>query len=117
MAHNITELDLGYVTGGRTWHGRPEYHVTDAIGIADAVKCVDYPVKKLQARTQEGHPISGGYYAARTDTFPPRVLAPNLGERYDILDRKIILNTFEEFLLCNFPDLKIAGVGTLSAGI
>lgn len=116
MAHNITEHDLGFVTGGRTWHGRPEYHLTDAIGIADAVRCVDYPVRKLQARTQEGHPIPGGYYAARTDTFPPTVLTPNLGERYDILDRKVILKTFEEFLLCNFPDLKIAGVGTLSAG-
>lgn len=116
MAHCITENDLGYVTGGKTWHGRPEYHVTDAIGIADAIKCVDYPVKKLQARTQEGHLIPGGYYAARTDTFPPLVLAPNLGERYDILDRKVILNTFAEFLLANFPDLKIAGVGTLSAG-
>lgn len=116
MAHNITELDLGYVTGGKTWHGRPEYHVTDAIGIADAIKCVDYPVKKLQARTQEGHPIPGGYYAARTDTVAPIVLAPALGQRYHILDRKIILNTFEEFLLANFPDLKIAGVGTLSAG-
>ena len=116
MAHNITELDLGYVTGGKTWHGRPEYHEVETISMADAIKCVDYPVRKLQARTQEGHPISGGFYAARMDTFPPMVLAPNLGERYDILDRKVILNTFEEFLLCNFPDLRIAGVGTLSAG-
>lgn len=116
MAHCITEHDLGYVTGGKTWHGRPEYHVVEHIDIADAVRCVDYPVKKLQARTQEGHPVPGGYYAARTDTFPPMVLAPNLGERYDILDRKVILHTFEEFLLANFPDLKIAGVGTLSSG-
>lgn len=116
MAHCITLNDLGYVTGGKTWHGMPQYHVVESVGIDDAIRCVDYPVQKLQARTQEGHPIPGGYYAARTDTFPPMVLAPNLGERYDILDRKVILHTFEEFLLCNFPDLKIAGVGTLSAG-
>ena len=116
MAHCITEHDIGYVTGGKTWHERPQYHVVEHIDIADAVKCVDYPVKKLHARTQEGHLIPGGYYAARTDTFPPMVLAPNLGERYDILDRRVVLHTFEEFLLANFPDLQIAGVGTLSAG-
>ena len=116
MAHNITEHDLGFVTGGRTWHGRPEYHLTDAIGIADAVRCVDYPVRKLQAKTQEGHPIPGGYYAARMDTFPPMVLAPNLGERYELTDRRQILDMFDECLLAAFPDLKIAGVGTLSAG-
>lgn len=116
MAHCITAHDLGYVTGGKTWHGRPEYHVVEHIDIADAVRCVDYPVQKLQARTQEGHPIPGGYYAARMDTFPPMVLAPNLGERYEILDRRDILHRFEEFLLASFPQLKIAGVGSLSSG-
>lgn len=114
--HCITEHDLGYVTGGKTWHERPQYHVVEHIDIADAVKCVNYPVQKLQARTQEGHLIPGGYYAARMDTFPPMVLAPNLGERYEILDRRDILHRFEEFLLASFPQLKIAGVGTLSSG-
>lgn len=116
MAHNITELDLGYVTGGRTWHGRPEYHEVDAIGMAEAVRCVDYPVKKLPAQTVDGRIVDGGYYAARMDTDPHTVLAPNLGERYEIIDRRKILNTFDEYLLAEFPQLKIAGVGSLSAG-
>lgn len=116
MAHCITEHDLGFVTGGKTWHNRPEYHVMDVVGIAEAVRCVDYPVKKLQARTIEGHPIPGGYYAARTDTFPATVLAPNLGERYEITDRKLILATIEECLMASFPQIQIAGVGTLNAG-
>lgn len=116
MAHNITALDKGYVTGGRTWHGRPEYHVVESISLADAFSTVDCPVQKLQARTQEGHPIPGGNYIARTDTFPPTVLAPNIGDRYELTDRRQILHTFGEWLLASFPDLAISGVGTLSAG-
>lgn len=116
MAHNITELDMGFVTGGRTWHGLPQYKVCEAIGMLDARKCVDYAVRKLPAHTIEGRAIPGGFYAARTDTTPPTVLAPNLGDRYEIIDRRRILDTFDEFLLAEFPQLKVAGVGTLSAG-
>jgi len=116
VAHNITELDLGYVTGGATWHGRPEYHVVEAIGMTDALRCVDYPVKKLAAYSKDGLPVPGGFYAARTDTDPPTILAPNLSCRYEITDRREILNTFDENLLALFPQLRIAGVGTLSAG-
>ncbi len=116
MAHCITELDLGYVTGGKTWHGRPEYHVVESISLADAFSTVAYPVHKLQAKTQEGHRIPGGNYIARTDTFPPTVLAPNIGDRYELTDRRQILHTFGEWLMASFPDLQIAGVGTLSSG-
>lgn len=118
MAHNITELDLGFVTGGKTWHGRPEYSVVESIGIEDAIKCVDYPVKKLKTYlgTEYGSGESGGHCIARMDTERPTVLAANIGDRYTLIDRKALVNQFDECLLAAYPQLKIAGVGTLGGG-
>lgn len=118
MAHKITKLDLGYVTGGETWHGCPEYHVVESIGIEDAVRCVDYPVQKLPTYLggEYGGAATGGHCIARMDTERPTVLAPNIGDRYAVMDRKELVGTFGERLLAAFPQLKIAGAGTLSAG-
>lgn len=118
MAHNITKLDIGFVTGGATWHGRPEYRVVENIGIDDVLKCVDYPVEKLPTYlgTEFGGEATGGHCIARMDTPRPTVLAPNIGDRYAVLDRKALVNQFDECLLAVFPQLKIAGCGTLSSG-
>jgi hypothetical protein len=50
------------------------------------------------------------------DTVPPRVLAPNLGGRFTVLPRKDLLTVFQDCLLKEFPQLQIAGVGTLDSG-
>lgn len=120
MAHGITNLDKGFVHG-TTWHGREEYvSVPDdkKITIEDAISCVDYKIDIVPTYTSTdlGNVKTGGYAAVRMDQQPPRVLAPNLGGRFTILPRVDLLNVFSENLLAVFPQLEIAGVGTLDSG-
>ena len=120
MSHGITTLDKGFVHG-QTWHGREEYAVVPddkPITIEDAVSCIDYKIDVVPTftSTELGNVPTGGFCAVRMDQVPPRVLAPNLGGRFTILDRKSLLAVFQENLLAEFPQLCIAGVGTLDAG-
>ena len=120
MSHGITELDKGFVHG-QTWHGREEYKIVPddkPITIEDAIACVDYQIDVVPTFTSQdlGNVPTGGYAAVRMDTVPPRVLAPNLGGRFTVLPRKSLLSVFQECLLAEFPQLQIAGVGTLDSG-
>lgn len=120
MAHGITTLDKGFVHGA-TWHGREEYRVIPddtPITIDNALECVDYEIKTVPTytSTEIGNVPTGGFCAVRMDQTPPVVLAPNLGNRFTILPRKALLSVFQENLLAEFPQLAIAGVGTLDGG-
>jgi hypothetical protein len=120
MSHGITELDKGYVHG-KTWHGRPEYiQVPDEqeITTANIGECWDFPIEVVPTFTdaEHGSVNTGGFAAIRMDTNPPHVLAPNLGGRFTVMPRMRMLSVISENLLAEFPQLKIAGGGTLDSG-
>lgn len=116
MATFVSKLDKGFVTGGHMWFPEPQYSLVPSITMQDAYSTVDFPIAKMQSLTAEGHPIDGSWYLARSDTFPPTVVAGNIGARFEVTDRRTVLNTFDENLLALFPQLSIASIGTLSSG-
>jgi hypothetical protein len=116
MGAFVSKLDKGFITGGRMWFPEPQYSLVDSITMQNAYDCVNFPMAKMKSLTAEGHPIDGSWYLARSDTFPPTVVAANLGDRYELTDRRTILNSLDENLLALFPQLRVAAVGTMSSG-
>lgn len=120
MSHGITELDKGFVHG-KTWHGRPEYIQVpedEDITVANIMECWDFPIEVVPTYTdaEHGNVNTGGFAALRMDTNPPTVLAPNLGSRFTVMPRIRFLDVISENLLAEFPQLEVAGGGTLNAG-
>ena len=121
MSAGIEKYDAGFVSGvNSTWHGLPQYVcIPDRpITIAEAIEVANYPLEKVQTDriTADGHldPIEGAFHIVRTDH--DEVLVPMVGSRFAVADNSHMVNTLNENLLCEFPDLCIESVGTLFNG-
>lgn len=124
MAHNIIAgLDAGILEGTEpTWHGMPEYKLVGdkPITMAEVIKLIDYDVRIVPLYFEDG----GKFVKLPTGQAICRVkpdgglhpLCRAVGRKYSVLPRKELLNTFDEHLLCRFPQLKIAGAGTFGGG-
>jgi hypothetical protein len=64
--------------------------------------------------TPDGYKPTGAYSIIRADNH--KVLAGAVGARYVAPPHRDLFNMMVEILLAQYPDLKIAGVGTLSGG-
>lgn len=122
MAHLITDIDVGYLSGNSTWHERPEYILVGdrPVTTEEAIKTVDFDTKKVETYipTADGTYIPSGAFSIvrMLDTGEMRVLAPAVGARYEATPHRYILDSMVENLLALYPDLRICGAGTLSGG-
>lgn len=123
MSHKIEEIDIGMLSGNYTWHGLPQYILVGnrAVTIEEAKTTADFGVKKVPTYIQTVSEIgevdyspSGSFSIIREDTNG--VLAPAVGERFHAEPHKNLLNSMVEILMAEYPDLSIAGCGTLSGG-
>lgn len=123
MSHNIIKgMDAGILEGNvPTWHGLEEYKLVGdkPITIEQVKKLVDYPieVQPLYVVDAQGQKQTQSRMVVRVmpdGTYFP--LCRAVGRRYNVIDRKAVLRSFDEFLLQKFSSLKIAGAGTLGGG-
>lgn len=125
MAHQITEIDKGFLTGDSTWHNRPEYILVGnrAVNVDEATQVVDFDVDKIPTFVVDvnGNPLESGSFAVVRQAVNPDgskktvVLAPSVGARYAATPHRDIFNTLNENVLAAYP-VKICGTGTLSGG-
>lgn len=124
MADGITTQDLGYLSGDSTWHNKPQYILVGdrPVSIEEGAKVVDFEPEKVACFVEgpDGNYVpSGGYAIVRKDgpaNKPVTILAPSVGSRYVATPHCHLYNSIVENLLAAFPDLRICGTGTLSAG-
>ena len=119
MSAGILELDTGFVSGGGTWHGLPQYKVIPdrPITMAEALEVADYPILKrpLFRKNMLGeYEEAEAWEVIRTDH--DAVLVPHVGSKFSSTSNKFMLSYIDEHLLAQYPDLKIESVGTLFNG-
>jgi phage/plasmid-like protein (TIGR03299 family) len=136
MAHNIEQNDKGIVgfseIYGGTWHNLEQYKVVEGACDPDYIRnFINYEVIKEQAqRAQRIQKISNpdgsfselvipaeyipeNYLLVRKDN--DKILCPNVGERYEILDNTIVFDWMMENIV-RPNNLEIESAGTLKGG-
>jgi len=122
MSAGILELDKGMVIGS-TWHNLPQYICVDRpITLQEAMDIMDYPLEKQQLFRWRTGAVSEApkpekiqaWCIVRTDHNT--VLVPHVGNRFDVINNKALLNRVDAGLLQVYPELQIESVGTLWNG-
>ena len=125
MAHCIEEFDRGAVAGfvnetdtevTLAWHRHPAYEILESTSVPEdmAAKIFSVPMVKIPSCRPDGRVIPKSFHIVRTDHDV--IVAPHVGDQFNLIEGKVLWNTISENFLTNFPDLKIESVGTLKNG-
>jgi phage/plasmid-like protein (TIGR03299 family) len=116
MSHGITKIDKGFASGVKsTWHKLeqikciPERPVT----VMEALSIANYGIEKQQLSRPDGTLVNAWALVRPDHNY---TLVDAVGDRFEIVDNKRMVNVINENLLALYPDLKIQSVLTLWGG-